>query len=372
MARNRLIYQSQLLYVSKDASSTAVADHEELTRVQSANYGFSITRQDINEYGQLARIDSLVVDPPTVNLDFSYYLTDGFNERALGFYVNTGLAGAAGGFASGHLNDGSGKNFYVTIAGEGEDGVEDSNVPNSTIGVGNAYLSDYSVDLSVGSLPTVTVSLEASNINSDIIVTGDAGGFHAASPGITTSDGTSLGFEAVLPSGVTAYADEAAGKISALRPGDVTIDISNTLGQVLSKVTTDTDGIHVQSASLSVPLSRTAISKLGTKFDYAKVVDFPVTVTLNVSAIVNEMSENDLVTIIDQSQVDVSLLVKNDAGVPAVRYDLKKCDIDSESFSSSIGSDNSVDMTFTTQIGSATDLVNGVFMSGMNTGVVFA
>ena len=369
MARNRLIYQSQLLYVSKDASSTAVADHEELTRVQSANYGFSITRQDINEYGQLARIDSLVVDPPTVNLDFSYYLTDGFNERALGFYVNTGSV--EGGFASGHLNDGSGKNFYITIAGEGEDAVEDANVPNSTIGVGNAYLSDYSVDLSVGSLPTVTVSLEASNINSDIIVTGDAGGFHAASPGITTSDGTSLGFEAVLPSGVTAYADEAAGKISALRPGDVTIDISSSLAQVLAKVSSDTDGIHVQSASLSVPLSRTAISKLGTKFDYAKVVDFPVTVTLNVSAIVNEMSENDLVTIIDQSQVDVSLLVKNDAGVPAVRYDLKKCDIDSESFSSSIGSDNSVDMTFTTQIGSATDLVNGVFMSGMNTSEVF-
>ena len=370
MARNRLIYQSQLLYVSKDASSTAVADHEELTRVQSANYGFSITRQDINEYGQLARIDSLVVDPPTVNLDFSYYLTDGFNERALGFYVNTGSV--EGGFASGHLNDGSGKNFYITIAGEGEDAVEDANVPNSTIGVGNAYLSDYSVDLSVGSLPTVTVSLEASNINSDRSITDSAGFATVASPGITTSDGASLGFQAVLPSGSTAYADEAAGKISALRPGDVTIDISTTLGQVLSKVTTDTDGIHVQSASLSVPLSRTAISKLGTKFDYAKVVDFPVTVTLNVSAIVNEMSENDLVTIIDQSQVDVSLLVKNDAGVPAVRYDLKKCDIDSESFSSSIGSDNSVDMTFTTQIGSATDLVNGVFMSGMNTGVVFA
>ena len=370
MARNRLIYQSQLLYVSKDASSTAVADHEELTRVQSANYGFSITRQDINEYGQLARIDSLVVDPPTVNLDFSYYLTDGFNERALGFYVNTGSV--EGGFASGHLNDGSGKNFYITIAGEGEDAVEDANVPNSTIGVGNAYLSDYSVDLSVGSLPTVTVSLEASNINSDLTITGSAGFATVASPGITTSDGASLGFQAVLPSGSTAYADEAAGKISALRPGDVTIDISNTLGQVLSKVTTDTDGIHVQSASLSVPLSRTAISKLGTKFDYAKVVDFPVTVTLNVSAIVNEMAANDLTLIIDQAQVDVNLLVKNNAGTNAIRYDLKKCDIDSESFSSSIGSDNSVDMTFTTQIGSATDLVNGVFMSGMNTGVVFA
>ena len=87
MARNRVIYQSEALYVSKNINSTASGDHAQLRRVQSANYNFSIERQDVNQFGQLARIDSLVLKSPTVTLDFTYYPTDGYNEKALGFYV---------------------------------------------------------------------------------------------------------------------------------------------------------------------------------------------------------------------------------------------------------------------------------------------
>ena len=90
MARNRVIYQSEALFVSKDASLLEAADHKQIERVQSANFSYTINRQDINQFGELARIDSVILDAPTVSTDFSYYLTDGFNERALGFYVNTG------------------------------------------------------------------------------------------------------------------------------------------------------------------------------------------------------------------------------------------------------------------------------------------
>ena len=91
--RNRVIYQSEGLFVSEDASTKLAAGIEQLGRVQSANYSFTINRQDVNQFGDLARIDSLVLDPPTVSVDFSYYLADGFNERALGFFVqNSGGA----------------------------------------------------------------------------------------------------------------------------------------------------------------------------------------------------------------------------------------------------------------------------------------
>jgi hypothetical protein len=85
MARNRVIYQSEALYVSEDASQIATGKHKQLERVQSANYNFSISRTDINQYGQLGRLDSLVLEAPTVAADFSYYLTDGMNEKALRF-----------------------------------------------------------------------------------------------------------------------------------------------------------------------------------------------------------------------------------------------------------------------------------------------
>mgnify|MGYP001249365503 CR=1 FL=1 len=82
MAKNRVIYQSDALYASKTVNSTGQADHEQLRRVQSANYSLNITRQDVNQFGELARIDSLILESPTVSFDMSYLLSDGFNEMA--------------------------------------------------------------------------------------------------------------------------------------------------------------------------------------------------------------------------------------------------------------------------------------------------
>ena len=99
-SRNRVIYQSEGLYVSENASLTAEIAHEQLERVQSANYSYTINRQDVNQYGELARIDSIVVDPPTVSVDFSYLITDGYNERCLNFHVETGIISDVGNFAN--------------------------------------------------------------------------------------------------------------------------------------------------------------------------------------------------------------------------------------------------------------------------------
>lgn len=120
MARNRIIYQSEGVYISKEATSTGSGDHAQLSRVQSANYNFNIARQDVNQYGELARIDSIVLESPTVSMDMSYYITDGQNEAALGFYVATG-AQTQSQFPSGHIVDGSGRNLYIVTSSEGTD-----------------------------------------------------------------------------------------------------------------------------------------------------------------------------------------------------------------------------------------------------------
>jgi hypothetical protein len=52
-------------------------------------------------------------------------------------------------------------------------------------------------------------------------------------------------------------------------------------------------------------------------------------------------------------------------------YVLKKAKLDSESFSSSIGSNKTVDLTFSTQIGGPNDTGNGVFVSGIGSGSIF-
>ena len=388
MARNRVIYQSEGLYVSKDASLTGAIDHEQIDRVQSANYSFTINRQDINQFGSLARIDSLVLDPPTVNLDFSYYLTDGFAERSLGFFVQTtgagmnrggiGTANVEGNFASGHLVSNSGVNFYIITSPDGVDlnqtGVTlDAN--DSTMGIGNCYISDYSVELAVGSLPTVNVTVEGANMNSTMSAASGA----IVSPAVNQANGnqfTTSGVQLPPPSrdgGITGALGGAA--ITALRPDDVSVNLANLKGQSLVDID-GSDGAHIQSVSISLPLSRTPLDRLGSRFAFAREIDFPVVATLNVSAIVSNARAANLADLLNSDVKEASIMIKN--GIPtgaggtqndAIQYKMKGLKIDSQSFSSSIGSNKTVDITFSTQIGGLNDTANGVFMSGIN-GVV--
>jgi hypothetical protein len=362
MPRNRVIYQSEALYVSKDASSTGLADHKQLERVQSANYSFSFNRTDINQYGQLGKIDTLQLEPPTVNFDCSYYLTEGFNERALGFYVQTGNAGQ-GGFISGHLADGSGRNLYILTTSEGTDanGTTVASANNSVIGVGNSYLTDYSVEMAVGSVPTVSLSYEALNIITD------ADASTVGSAAINPIDGVRLTSNITLPTATTGVAS-----ISAIRPGDILIDITNFNGSTLSNLTTGNAGIHIQNASISIPMSRSTLQRLGSKNAYARSTDFPIEATLSVSAIVNDVTDKSLSVILaDEVEKDITITLRNSAGSNRMVYQLKNCSLVSESFSSSIGSNKTVDLQFKTSIGGPNDTVNGVFVSGANSTAAF-
>ena len=363
MARNRVIYQSEALYVSNNAAAKLEAAHKQLERVQSANFNYTINRQDVNQFGQLARIDSLVLDPPTVGTDFSYYLTDGFNERCLGFFCATGgQAKDLAGFASGHLLGGSGFNTFIVTGPDGEDlnGAGALDAADSVVGIGNCYLSDYSVDLSVGSLPTVSVTLEGANIRSN------TDGSDIDSPAIDQEAGTDIGKTVALPNPVTG----ASSTITALRPGDITVSLTALDGETVADLAGD-DGAHIQSVSLSVPLSRSPLDRLGSRFPFARAVDFPVTVTMGVSAIVNETTAMNLVNTINSGVQTVDVTIKTAGGGTGIIYTLKGVQVESESFSSAIGSNQTVDLSLSSQIGGPTDTNVGLFMSGAYDGKGF-
>ena len=368
--RNRVIYQSEGLYVSKNAANTTAANHEQLERVQSANYSYTINRQDVNQYGELARLDSLVLDPPTVNVDFSYLLTDSYNERVLGFFVQQSgtadslvgipaqAANAEGNFASGHMVATSGVNVFIVTSPDGIDLNKDP--------------SDYSVDLSVGALPTASVTMEGANMNSN------TSGTNFASPAINQENGNALpaahGMIVALPNPSQtpggAPANSSNAVVNALRPGDITIDFSSVSGETMAQLN-GAGANHVQSVSLSLPLSRTPIQKLGSKFPFARSVDFPVNVSLSASAILNDTEHNNLANVLESGAQTISINMKDSNGNTAIRYHLKEAKLDSESFSSSIGANKSVDLTFSAQVGGPEDQTAGLFMSGFNGNKIF-
>ena len=383
--RNRVIYQSEGLFVSKNAANTAAGDHEQLERVQSANYSYTINRQDVNQYGELARLDSLVLEPPTVNVDFSYLLTDSYNERVLGFFVQQSGDGDSlvnvpsqdpntdGNFASGHMVAHSGINVYVVTSPDGvdlnKDPSEALDASDTILGIGNCYISDYSVDLSVGALPTISVSLEGANMRSD------TSGTNFSSPAINQEDGTSLNpvitalpNPSQTPGG--APADSTNAVINALRPGDITCAFENVSGETMVELG-GAGAAHVQSVSMSLPLSRTPIQKLGSKFPFARSVDFPVNSTMSISAIVNDVERANLSQVLESGAQNIRIDLKDSNDNYAVRYWLKEAKLDSESFSSSIGSNKTVDLTFSAQVGGPEDQTAGFFMSGINGNKIF-
>jgi hypothetical protein len=394
MARNRVIYQSQALFIAPSStgcqvSGTGVASPnfapynsgglvggasllKKLDRVQSCNFNFTINRQDINEFGKLARLDSIVMESPTVGLDFSYYVTDGLNERLMGFNMfstgDTTNTNAAGQSISGLLSDLQGNNYYILTVQEGEDvvGSDSSTTPintNTIVGIGNGFISEYSFDASVGAIPTASVTVEAFNIKADSLVGQANGIITGTSPAIDILSSPAVKFtgtgNAYMLSGAFTT---GVSNVTALRPGDIVLSLTNPDGMI------DVNGAnsaHIQSFQFTIPLSRTILQRLGNTFGFARVINVPINMDVTVSAIVNELKTMNLFDkLTTGTKTNFTIQLNDYNGGGKVRYGISGALLSSETYSENLGDNQTVDLTFNLQLGGANDTENGVFMSG--------
>jgi hypothetical protein len=394
MARNRVIYQSQALFIAPSStgcqvSGTGVASPnfapynsgglvggasllKKLDRVQSCNFNFTINRQDINEFGKLARLDSIVMESPTVGLDFSYYVTDGLNERLMGFNMfSTGDAtntNAAGQSISGLLSDLQGNNYYILTVQEGEDvvGSDSSTTPantNTIVGIGNGFISEYSFDASVGAIPTASVTVEAFNIKADSLVGQANGVITGTSPAIDILSSPAVKFtgtgNAYMLSGAFTT---GVSNVTALRPGDIVLSLTNPDGMI---DVNGADSAHIQSFQFTIPLSRTILQRLGNTFGFARVINVPINMDVTVSAIVNELKTMNLFDkLTTGTKTNFTIQLNDYNGGGKVRYGISGALLSSETYSENLGDNQTVDLTFNLQLGGANDTENGVFMSG--------
>ena len=81
---------------------------------------------------------------------------------------------------------------------------------------------------------------------------------------------------------------------------------------------------------------------------------------------VNEIGAMQLASVLESGFQAASVTVKDEDGDQAVKYTLSGAKIDSESFSSSIGSNQTVDLSLSAQIGGPSDTDAGLFMSGVS------
>lgn len=394
MARNRVIYQTESLMVGPSPATGThfwnYAHHvqtstqnpvtgsliRELHRVQSANYEYNTTYVDVNQFGELAAIDRIILDAPTVSLDFTYLSANIQNEVNLGFTPSSGswVSCISGMLAK--VEDE--KNYFIKTVDEGADVYNNADVSEGTvIGIGNGFITSYSAEGSVGNFPTVSVNVEALNMDFYNSVSGQN------IPAVNPVDGTAITtYKFQLPVGISSatgvYGNPAysadmsvAGAsdfgISALRPGDITVSIYDA-----GTTTAYNDGganisdWKLQSYTIGVDLSREPLQKLGSKYAFSKEIQFPLTATCSLTADMGDLQAGSLVTLINNNQSYDIVVNMNKAGTSntAVQYQLRNAKLESQSFSSSIGSNKSVTMNFSTQIGGPSQNNIGLFMSG--------
>jgi len=430
MSRNRVIYQSKALFIAPNATgvqlwasgaaTVAAAKSQpevglaaaglsgyngtgllyKLDRVQNCNFNFTINRQDVNEFGKLARIGTIVNEPPTVTLDYSYYITDGLNERLMGFNfggTTTSTAGApafdtamvsGAGAISGFLTETQGQNYYILTVDEGEDvvGATIGSATDSVIAIGNGFVTNYQFTASVGDVPTASVTVEGFNIKSDVgngtVNVGYSGSSPAIYNGSVTAPASRITgynkYYKINSAQLGSVAGTGAATVTALRPGDIVLSLPNPSAaneaSFVNVADVGTNGINIQSFGFSVPLARTTLSRLGAMFGYNRVVNVPLNMDLTINALVNELAPaKDLFNVLCGNQTTKEFTITlnecsdSQPGLSPrakIAYNFRGAILTSENHTQDIGGNETVDLTYSIQIGGSNDNANGLFMSG--------
>ncbi len=367
MATTRLFYPAYALSVSQSPATgfmfnTGFNDVytgansgwnslQNLERLQSINNGLTQDRTVINQMGALAFVSREITTPPTVNLGCTYYVADLSNERILGFYVSGDQSALTN-----ILNQSQAtKNYFISIAPQGQDNIGWTGNKQVEL-ISNGQLASWSTEGSVGNIPTTTVSVQGLNYANYTGSTNQP--LYAIDIGNNGNYVTNKTFTVpVASSGI-------APTVAALRPTDITLDISQAAFGV------DISDLKAQSYSVSFDLNVQPLTKLGSLYPYAIEPQFPVTLSASASFYLGDLITGSYRDVLCNDRPYNIRITLNDpcGGGEAVSYELRGVKVDSQSFDSQdIGSVAAVmNVNWSTQLGGPGDQSSNLFMSGRN------
>lgn len=366
MPRNRVISQSEALFTGP-VTGVATGYHlniggtggvnlvRQLMRVQTIGYGASVVHTPINQYGQLDALERIILEAPTSSLNFDYIVANTYNANTLGFSTDGSTS-----VVSGILTKASDeRNYFIETVREGADAIgntTDADSTKFTTAIGNGFISNFSAEGSVGNFPVERVTVAGLNLVTYIGTTG------LDNPAIIPTGGQRISTLGVNKFSLPAAVSGVDGAVSAIRPGDITLNIP---AAVFGPSVTD---MKIQSYNISVPLSRQPLTKLGSPFAFSQEIQFPIDVTLAVEAELGDLVTGDLSSLYctDAAQtIDIDLRKPRcgGGGDLAVRYRLVGCKFESQNVTSSIGANKRVSLNYVTTLGGPQS-TNGLFISG--------
>lgn len=377
MPRIRSQSQSFNLYASRNTATGTMSGDGDILQIQRlTSIGgpeWTYERAPINIIGKLAPLTRDTTDNPTVSVPFSYYLTDFQNESFLGFDIQTNTVEV--GALSGILTKAPGKdekNYFILVTPEGVDATTRSGALANeyVLGIGNAFITNYSIEASVGDYPTASLTIEGYNLrgqagNTGVVQLPVSNWF--SSPAINPTTSLSITGDATnfrLPVGSIGH----SSKPFVLKPGDITVDLqSNATGLFAN---TDTASFNVQSFNVSFDLARDPIQSLGSRYARSRELTFPIDVNFTVEALAGDLKVANLRDFVCNplAQTATISMKKPDcanAGQVQAKITLKGLTLQSEAFSIDAGDNQSVSLTWLGSIGAPDDTVNNIFFSGI-------
>lgn len=335
------------IYTGANSGSNSL---QSLERLQSITNGLTQDRTVINELGMLEFVSREITTPPTVNLGATYYVADLSNERILGFSVS-GTQSAL----TKILNQSEAtKNYFVSIAPQGQNNVNWTGNRQVEL-FSNGQLASWSTEGSVGNIPTTTVAIRGLNYANYTGSTAQT--LFAIDVGNAGNYVTNKIFTVpTVTSGI-------APTVAALRPGDISLDISQAaFGLNISD-------LKAQSYSISFDLNVQPLTKLGSLYPYAIEAQYPVVLSMSASFYLGDLATGSYKDVLCNDQpYNLKVTLNDPCGAgQAVAYEVRQVKIDSQSFDSQdVGSVAAVvNLAWSTQLGGPTSNA-GLYMSGRN------
>lgn len=427
MARNRIIYQCEGLYVGPAPSTGyhfisqygTLGDSGDfnlsmpLSRIQSFNYTFTPRRTEVKELGWRSLVDNPIINTPEVTFEFAYLQAGVLNEHRLGLNANYSTGNYTNPYYSGNFNVSliSGfvnrsddreqndvrwpfyqtepRNFFIPLASEGND-LNPHNLTNPTdtsriygvLGIGNSYMTSYRASASINSFPQAVCSYVGENI----ILHSSGTGVQV--PAIESMSGTMVNRKFSVPP----YNDNI--KVSVLRPGDITVDI-----QAYSKAVTGWSGasgvfpairyalrptgfessttpifnlensftdIKIQSYDINLEFARQSLYHVNYKFPLDRPIQFPVYGTISIEAVVGDQITGSLYRFLrDDYDYGITIKMKNPAPYNGigVQYDFKRAKLLDKSSALAIGPNRTMNARWAVDL-DPDDLTKGFWISG--------
>ena len=298
----RLTYERLgILLTDAPAYKESGTKYTDLIRVQSMDYNFTHKSVDVKGIGSDSLLtkngQSPVLVSPDVNCSIQYLFSEAKNEIAAGFYI-----GREASVLKNFLKSSSSDDINVVIVASNKDEHQDLNFLTSesdfdnynVIGIGNAFLTNYTYDASVGQLASSSLSYTASNMKYDIYASDFKPTLPAVKPG---NDNVGSNEEISLTKNqlnCVGHDREARGyffdehhipEVSATKSGDIQVEIIKRSGdrggakleQILAAV---------QSISINLPIERQDVFGMGSNYVFNRKLKLPVVGQISMDMVV--------------------------------------------------------------------------------------